>query len=244
MMLVVILGAWELITRVRDVPIFVLPPPSEIVLATWRERGPIGKELLQTLIEALGGFGLAAFVAISLAVAVQKSRTFELSVLPWVMVLQAVPIVAMTPLIALIVGRNTMTALIIAAIIAFFPITVNTVRGLRSVSDESLELMHVLAARESQVFGFLRIPASLPFLFVGLRVAASVVIPGAMIAEWLTAFQGLGFYIIDQAVRFRSVNVWAGILVATVAGVLLFSIVAFVEKRVIRWHASAAAEVL
>lgn len=237
--LVVVFGVWELTTRLRDVPIFVLPPPSEVVIAAWNERSIIGRELMRTLIEALGGFALASAVAIGLAIAVQRSKTFELSVLPWIMVLQAVPIVAMTPLIALIVGRNTMTAMLIAAIIAFFPIMVNTVRGLRSVSDESLELMHVLAASEAQTFATLRMPTSLPYLFVGLRIAASVVIPGAMIAEWLTGFQGLGYYIIDQSVRFRSVNVWAGILVATAAGVFLFSLVALVERRVISWHAAA-----
>ena len=235
--------AWEIYINLRDVPAYLVPAPSSIFKAAWNQRGPISDELFQTLMEALGGFGLAAMVAIGLAIAVQSSRTFELSVLPWTMVLQAVPIVAMTPLIALIVGRNTMTALIIAAVIAFFPIMVNTVRGLRSVTDESLELMHVWAANESQVFLSLRLPSSLPYLFVGLRIAASVVVPGAMIAEWLTGFRGLGFYIIDQQVRYRTVNVWAGILVATAVGIVLFSIVAVIERRAIRWHASAQPEV-
>ena len=236
-------AGWEVYLNVRDVPPYLVPVPTSIFKAAWNERGPIGDELFQTLLEALGGFGLAAIVAIGLAVAVQSSRTFELSVLPWIMVLQAVPIVAMTPLLALIVGRNTMTALLIAAIIAFFPIMVNTVRGLRSVSDESLELMHVWAARKSQVFLSLRLPSSLSYVFVGLRIAASVVVPGAMIAEWLTGFRGLGFYIIDQQVRYRTVNVWAGIFVATAVGIILFTVVAAIERRVIKWHASAQAEI-
>lgn len=236
LIIVLVVVIWEAAVHILDVQEFILPAPSGIVTAAWSEIPDLGIALRYTLIEAIGGFLLAIFVATLLSIAVQRSRTFELSVLPWVMVLQAVPIVAVTPIIALIVGRNTFTALLVAGVISFFPIMVNMIRGLRSVSDEGMELMHVLAASERQVLQKLRLPASLPFVFVGLRVGVSVVIPGAMIAEWLTAFQGLGHYVIDESVRFRTENVWAGILVATLASVLLFSIVTFIERRVIHWH--------
>jgi ABC-type nitrate/sulfonate/bicarbonate transport system permease component len=228
--------SWEAAVRLLDVAQFILPAPSVIVAAALDQVAVLGGAFLATLLEALGGFLLAILVASLLAIAVQRSRTFELSLVPWVMALQAIPIVAVTPIIALIVGRNTFTALLVAGMISFFPIMVNMIRGLRSVSDEGVELMHVLAASERQVLRKLRLPASMPFVFVGLRVGVSVVIPGAMIAEWLTASAGLGQYIIDESVRFRSDNVWAGILLATLASVGLFSAVTFVERRVIPWH--------
>lgn len=231
-----VVGFWEAAVHLLDVGEFILPAPSVIAAAAFHAMPTLGSALLATLVEAIGGFVLAILVAALLAIGVQRSRTFELSLLPWVMALQAVPIVAVTPIIALIVGRNTFTALLVAGMISFFPIMVNMIRGLRSVTDEGRELMHVLAASERQVLWKLRLPASLPFVFVGLRVGVSVVVPGAMIAEWLTASQGLGQYIINESVRFRSDNVWAGILVATLASVLLFSVVTFVERRVVRWR--------
>ena len=236
LILALVVALWEAAVRLLGVGEFILPAPSVIASATYQEISTLGSAFLVTLVEAVAGFVLAILVASLLAIAVQRSRTFELSLVPWVLALQTIPIVAVTPIIALIVGRNVFTALLVAGMISFFPIMINMIRGLRSVTDEGLELMHVLAASERQVLRKLRLPASMPFVFVGLRVGVSVVIPGAMIAEWLTASQGLGQYIINESVRFRSAHVWAGILVATLASMLLFSVVTFVERRVIHWR--------
>ena len=235
LLVIVVFGAWELYSRVRETPTYVLPRPSAIAEAAWDDRSLLLEALGRTLLEAAGGFMLAAFVAIVLAVAVQGSRTFELTVLPWIMVLQAVPVVAITPVIALIIGRNAFTAMVIAAIIALFPILVNTVRGLASASDESVELMHVLGASRWSVFRDLRLPGALPYTFAGLRIAASVVVPGAMVAEWITADSGLGFYVINQTVAYQTELVWAGILVATLAGILFFTFVSVLERWVVPW---------
>jgi NitT/TauT family transport system permease protein len=235
LLVVLVFGIWELYSRLRETPTYVLPRPSEIGKAAWEDRSNLLAELGQTLLEAIGGFSIAALVAIALAVAVQGSRTFELTVLPWIMVLQAVPVVAITPVIALMLGRNAFTAMVIAAIIALFPILVNTVRGLASATDSSVELMHVFGASRLSTFRYLRLPGALPYTFAGLRVAASVVVPGAMVAEWITADSGLGFYVINQSVAYQTELVWAGILVATLAGVTFFTVVTWLERRVIPW---------
>lgn len=233
---VIVFGVWEIYSRLRETPGYVLPRPSAIAQAAWEDRSELFSQLGQTLFEAAGGFAIAALAATTLAVLVQRSRTFELTVVPWILVLQAVPVVAITPVIALIIGRNALTAMIIAAIISLFPILVNTVRGLTSVSHASLELMHVAGATRWTVMRYLRLPNALPYVFTGLRIAASVVVPGAMVAEWITADSGLGFYVITQTVNYQTELVWAGILVATAAGVCFFSLVAAIEKRVIPWH--------
>jgi NitT/TauT family transport system permease protein len=235
LLVVLVFGIWELYSRLRETPTYVLPRPSEIGKAAWEDRSNLLSELGQTLLEAAGGFAMAALVAIALAVAVQGSRTFELTVLPWIMVLQAVPVVAITPVIALLLGRNAFTAMVIAAIIALFPILVNTVRGLASATDSGVELMHVFGASRWSTFRHLRLPGALPYTFAGLRVAASVVVPGAMVAEWITADSGLGFYVINQTVAYQTELVWAGILVATLAGVAFFTLVTSIERRAIPW---------
>jgi NitT/TauT family transport system permease protein len=231
-----ILVAWEAWTIVASVPPYLLPAPSRILGAMAAASGVIASQLAITLFEALAGFALGSLTAILLSVAVLRSRTFEATALPPIMILQSVPIVAITPVIALAIGRTAVTAIVISAIICFFPVMVNAVRGLRSVSDESLELMHVLDASGRQELWKLRMPTSLPYLFTGLKVAATICFPGAMIAEWLTAARGLGYYIVDMQVRYRTDLVWAGLVTATLTGVVLFSITSIVERRVIRWH--------
>ena len=238
LLIVAILVVWELWTVVANVPPYLLPAPSRIAGAMAAASGTIAGQLAITLFEALAGFALGSLTAILLSIAVLRSRTFEVTALPPIMVLQSVPIVAITPVIALAIGRTWFTAVVISAIICFFPVMVNAVRGLRSVSDESLELMHVLDASGQQELRKLRLPASLPYLFTGLRVAATICFPGAMIAEWLTAARGLGYYIVDMQVRYRTDLVWAGLVTATLTGVVLFTIVTLVERRAVRWHDS------
>jgi NitT/TauT family transport system permease protein len=240
MLIVGIFLVWELWTIVANVPPYLLPAPSRIAGAMASASGTIAAQLAITLFEALAGFALGSLTAVLLSIAVLRSRTFEATALPPIMILQSVPIVAITPVIALAIGRTWFTAVVISAIICFFPVMVNAVRGLRSVTDESLELLHVLDASGRQELRKLRLPASLPFLFTGLRVAATICFPGAMIAEWLTAAHGLGYYIVDMQVRYRTDLVWAGLVTATITGVVLFTVVSLVERRAVRWHDSEA----
>jgi NitT/TauT family transport system permease protein len=234
----ILLSIWEIATQLLRIPPYILPPPSRIATTIWTARAPIMVGVGQTLLEAFAGFGLGCGLALATAVGFQRSRTLELTLLPLTAILQSVPIVALTPVIALIIGRNLFTAIVISAIICFFPMMVNAIRGLGSASSESLELLHVMAASPSQVFWLLRLPVALPYLFAGLRIAATACILGAMVAEWLTGDRGLGFFVVDSASRFRIDLVWAGIVTATILAVLAFSLVTLVESRVIRWHDS------
>ena len=241
LILVLIVAGWEIISRVRDTPNYVLPRPSRIATAGWSHRSELWHQLTHTLIEACTGLALAAVSALLVAVIVHRFRSVELAILPWLIVLQAVPIVAVTPILAVIVGRNSYTVVLIAAIVAYFAIFINALRGLRSVADESLELMHVAGASVWDTYRFLRIPAALPFLFTGFRVGASVVIPAAMVAEWIASDQGLGFFVVQQTAFYKTEVVWAGIVVATAAGIALFAAIGLVERLAIPWYASADA---
>lgn len=238
LILAIIVIGWEVTSRLRNTPNYVLPRPSRIAESGWSERSQLWEQLSHTLIEACAGLALASFVGITLALIVQRSRSIEFAVLPWLIVFQAVPIVAVTPILAVIVGRNSYTVVLIAAIVAFFAIVINTLRGLRSVSDESLELLHVVAASSWDTFRLLRFPAALPFVFTGFRVAASVVIPAAMVAEWIASDKGIGFFVVQQTALYKTELVWAGIVVATAAGIALFAAVGLIERFLIPWHGS------
>jgi ABC-type nitrate/sulfonate/bicarbonate transport system permease component len=222
----------------RDTPNYVLPRPTRIGTATWENRSELWQELVHTLIEACAGLALAAASAIVLALIVHRFRSVELAILPWLIVFQAVPIVAVTPVLAVVIGRNSYTVVLIAAMVAFFAIFINALRGLRSVADEGLELMHVIAATSWDGYRFLRIPAALPYLFTGFRIGASVVVPASMVAEWIASDQGLGFFVVQQTAFYKTEVVWAGIVVATAAGIALFAVIGAIERFAIPWYES------
>jgi NitT/TauT family transport system permease protein len=234
--LALLIMGWETYSRARNTPNYVLPRPSRIATDGWEQRSELWRQLGHTLLEAAAGFTLAAVVGIAIALLLQRSRAIEFAILPWLIVFQAVPIVALTPILAVIIGRNSSTVVLVAAIVSFFAIIINTLRGLRSVPDESLELFHVMAASPWETFRYLRLPGALPYVFTGFRVAASVVIPAAMVAEWIASDQGLGFYVVQQTALYRTELVWAGIVVATIAGIAVFAAVGLLERLIIPWH--------
>jgi NitT/TauT family transport system permease protein len=238
--LATLIVAWELWTIVANVPTYILPKPSEIVGALVSEASEIAPEAARTIAAALGGLLFGPVAAIITAVLVQRSRAFEYAVMPFTLVLQSVPIVAMTPVLALMFGRTFLTAVVVASMICYFPVLVNMVRGLRSVSEEHVQLFHVLASNESQELRMLRLPSSVPHVFAGLRAAGALCLPGALIAEWVTSRFGLGPYIINQVVLKQSDNVWAGIVVSTLLTVVIFSAVVFVERFALRWSGAAS----
>lgn len=231
--IVLLLAVWEVGVRVFDVQEYLLPPPSVVfdtIVDSWHE---LLDQSIPTVIEASLGLLIGSVVAFATAVFVQRSKIFELTVLPFTVVLQSVPIVAITPVIALIVGRNHRTAVIVVALVAYFPVLVNSIRGLLAVSDEGLELFHVTAASRSQELWLLRLPTSLPYVFGGLRVSAAFAIPAALVAEWTTSSSGLGFFIVSQAALYDTNLVWAGIVVATVLAAAAFVLVVAVERVVL-----------
>jgi ABC-type nitrate/sulfonate/bicarbonate transport system permease component len=224
---------WEVAARSFGLPSFILPPASRVFATVWDARDELLATLPATVTEAGLGLAIGCSAAFATAVFVQRSKLFELTVLPFTVVLQSVPIVAVTPIIALVVGRNVKTAVIIVAMVSFFPVLVNSIRGLSAVSDEELELLHVVAARRGQELWLLRFPTAVPYLFAGLRVSAAIAVPCALVAEWTASNQGLGFYISTQSVGYQIDRVWAGILLATLLTVATFVFVVAAERVVV-----------
>jgi NitT/TauT family transport system permease protein len=154
-------------------------------------------------------------------------------------VLHTIPIVAIAPILVLLFGNGYAPKVMIAALISFFPMLVNMVRGLRAVKPETMELMHILSATRSEVFWNVRIQSSLPFLFSALKISSTTCVIGALVGEWIGSSFGLGALIIEATYNFRSPLLYASVLIGATLALSLFGIVTVLEKRIIRWNAGA-----
>lgn len=230
-----VLAAWEVVVRALEVPAYILPSPMAIAGEVVAKGPVLSADLGWTMLEALLGFlvgSSAAFLAATIFVHVPLA---ERAVFPWAVVLQTVPIVAIAPLLTIWFGFALMPKIVISAIICFFPVLVNTTRGLRSVSREAFELMSVLSARRSSVFWCLRLPSSLPYVFTGLRVAATLSVIGAIVAEFTGSDRGIGYVIVQASYRIDTKLMFAGITLSSLGGILFFNLIGLVERIVISW---------
>lgn len=235
-----LVAAWQIGVTAFEVPTFMVPSPWEIVLA-FRDNGPIlWKNFLPTLLEASLGFIFGNLIAILLAIWFVHSSVAERAIYPIAVFIKAIPIIALAPILVLIFGNGIAPKIIIAGLICFFPTLVNMVQGLKSVSPAMLDLMRVLSANKREVLWKVQLPASLPFLFAALKIAATSSVMGAIVAEWIGSSFGLGALIIEATYNFRSPLLYATVVIAALTAVVLFSIVSLVETKVVRWKPAAA----
>jgi len=234
--------AWEIICTVQNISPIILPKPSAIFARLVDqfdyfiiENGRV------TFYEAVVGFLLGAVVAILLAAVMARSRLFERSVFPLIILIKATPIVVIAPLLIIWMGYNTTPKIVMAALLCFFPILVNTIIGLRSVHPTTLEFLQSVAASEWEIFVRLRVPHSLPYVLSAFKTSVSLAVIGAVVAEWAGAGEGLGRVVFTQAANLDEVAVFASVFVLAGMGILLTAIVTWLEKRLLYWHESALA---
>lgn len=235
-----ILLVWQVGVTVFNVPTFMAPSPTAIAVALYENAGTLWRNVQPTMLEASLGFIFGNLFAILLAIWFVHSPTAERAVYPIAVFVKAIPIIALAPILVLIFGNGLTPKIIIAALICFFPTLVNMVQGLKSASPAMLDLMRVLSASPSEVLWKVRIPASLPFLFAALRIAATSCVMGAIVAEWIGSTYGLGALIIDATFNFRSALLYATVVIAALLAVVLFSLVSFAENRIVRWKPAAS----
>lgn len=226
---------WQAIVTVFSIPTFMAPSPMAVLFAFRDNVAILWQNFLPTLIEALLGFLLGNLAAVLLAIWFVHSKTAEKAFYPIAVFIKSIPMIALAPVLVLIVGNGIAPKLIIAGLICFFPTLVNMVQGLKSASPAMLDLMRVLSASNSEILWKVRLPASLPFLFAALRIAATSCVMGAIVAEWIGSSFGLGALIIEATYNFRSPLLYATVIVAAATAVLLFFIVSIAEARIIRW---------
>ncbi|MCQ3802755.1 MAG: ABC transporter permease [Acidimicrobiia bacterium] len=228
-------AVWQIVVVAAGVPAYIVPGPVEIMIELVAEGPWLVADLGWTMLEAVLGFLIGSGVAFLTAVLFVHVRVVELAAFPWAIVLQTIPIVAIAPLLTIWFGYTLVPKVVIAAIICFFPVLVNTTRGLRSVSRQAMELMNVLSARKAAVFWRLRLPSSLPYVFAGLRVAATLSVIGSIVAEFTGADRGIGFVIVQASYRIDTRLMFAAIALSSLAGIVFFHVIGWIEKATLRW---------
>ncbi len=229
------LGIWELWVVARDVPTYLLPRVSEIGTELDEYGWSLFGHLRWTMLEAVLGFLAGSAAAFLAAVIFVHMRAVEGALFPWAIVLQTIPIVAIAPLLTIWFGFTLVPKVVIAAIICFFPVLVNRARGLRSISPQALELMNVLSARKTSVFWRLRVPSSLPYVFSGLRIASTLAVIGAIVAEFTGSDRGIGFVIIQASYRLDTKRLFAGLVLSSAGGIVFFNLIGLLERLTVRW---------
>ena len=235
LIVVAIIGAWEVCVRLFEVQKWLLPAPSDIAATLYADAGLLRRHTLATLLEIVVGFGLSLACGVALAATIGLSRSLERAIYPFVIASQTVPIIVIAPMLLIWIGYGFAPKVIVVALISFFPIVVNMVDGLKSVDRDMVNLMRTLGANRWQIFFKVQVPTSLPYLFSGMRVAIAVSVIGAVIGEWVGSSEGLGYLMLRSKPQFLTERVFAAIAILSAMGVGLFGLVGVVERLAIPW---------
>jgi NitT/TauT family transport system permease protein len=228
---------WEILVTLVQVPSFILPSPIELYQAFVSKFSVIAAHSVITFTEALGGFALSFILGVAFAVAVVYSRHLQNTLYPLIVILYAMPKSAFAPLMVIWVGYGLLSKIAIAFLVAFFPIVVNTVVGLREVEPELLDLARIYRGSQLDVFRKIRLPNSLPYMFAGIKVALVLSVTGAIVAEFVAANQGLGYLILQANYSLDTAFALVNLLILAFLSLALFTIVNHVQKRLAPWSA-------
>jgi NitT/TauT family transport system permease protein len=234
---VVFVGAWEWVVRAWSIPAFLVPAPSMVASALSRgvRSGLYLSNFWATLYEALMGFAIAAVSGIMLGAVIAQFRVVERTFYPYLVALQTLPKIAIAPLVIVWFGFGISSKVIIAATVAFFPVLVNVIVGLKTIDPAKLDLMRSLRASRWQTFRLVTFPNALPFVFAGLDIAIVFSVLGAIVGEFVGAQQGLGNLILQFNVALDIAGVFAVLILLSVMGVALHLIMQAVQKHIIFW---------
>ncbi len=235
-----VLGIWEGVIALFNIDSFILPPPSEITTAFGDEFSTIWSAGWTTLQEAAGGFVIGVTLAVLVSLIIARWSWLGEGVMPVAIAIGTVPIVALAPVMnAWFSVTSLLSKMAVVALVIFFPVMINTVRGLGEVAAEEVELMRSFASSERQLLLRVRMPSALPFFFSALKVASGLSIIAAVVAEYFGGRQdALGPYILQNSGLLRFSEAWAAIGVASMLGIGLYVVVVSVERVVMPWHVS------
>jgi NitT/TauT family transport system permease protein len=235
-----VLALWQAWVRLAGIEGFLLPPPTEIIATLRAEWSVVWAAGLFTLREALGGLAAGTVAGILAAFATSRWLVIREGILPFYIAMGAAPIVALAPITNQWFGiTNPLSKMTVVAVMVFFPVMINTVRGLSEVDAGQVELMRSIAAKDSATLTKVRLPNALPYLFSALKVAVVLSLIGAIVAEYFGGSRAaLGVYISQQAGLTRMAEAWSGIVVATLLGAILQFGLIGAERLLIPWHPS------
>jgi NitT/TauT family transport system permease protein len=238
---VLIIAVWVLACWLANIPTVVLPTPDKVLHSLMLRRELLLGESVITLKETLYGFLLALAIGLPLAVAVANSRAVNLMFYPLLIALQSVPKVALAPMILVWLGTGLESKLAIVWLVAFFPIIVDTAAGLRATPKELLELAASLNASPLQVFLKVQLPAALPFVVTGAKVAITLAVIGAVIGEFVGSSEGLGFLLLSATSQLDTPLAFAALFALSALGILVYALVGLGERMMSAWLPPAPA---
>jgi len=248
--LAIALVLWEGVVDLLRIPVYLLPAPSAIVgtLIKLISAGfvpptyvgaPAEGILYDTFItfeEAMLGLVMGTVIGLVFAIVMVHSRFAEQALYPIIVTIRATPFIAIAPVFIIWFGFTIMPKAVVAALATFFPVLVNCITGMRSVDPTTLEFFHSVHASKRDIFWHLRVPNTLPYFFAALRLNVRLSLIGAIVGELVGARDGLGHMIAEAAITLRTTDVFSGVIVLTVMGIVLTELVSFIQSRVLYWH--------
>jgi NitT/TauT family transport system permease protein len=241
-LLVVLLAAWEVGVRVFNVPRFLIPPFSEVMVGLWRGLAtvPWAKDSLWyhtaiTLAEILLGFFVGSAIGLALGVLISQTERAEAILEPYVAALQSLPKVAVAPIIVMWLGFGIGSKVTIVCLLTFFPVLVTSIAGFKAIDPDRIDLLRSLSATRWQIFRKAKFPSALPYIFAGLNMAAAFAVVGAIVGEFVGAQAGLGVLIMQMDAQMDTGGSFAVFSVLSVIGIALTSLLRAVQRRVLYW---------
>ena len=229
------LVAWEVATRAFRIPRFIMPAPSAILVEGWEWRYRFIGHTWVTLYETLGGFALSMVVGVPLAVLIVYSPALRAAIYPLVILAQSVPKIAIAPVLLLVLGYGEIPKMVVAFLVAFFPVVVDTATGLAATPPELLDLSRSYRASAFKTFLKVRLPMALPFIFAGAKVAITLSVIGAVVGEFVGSDRGLGYVILSSTSYWKTEVAFSAMILLSLMAIVLFAAVSLVERFVCPW---------
>lgn len=233
--LLVIVIAWQISAWIFEPPLWLLPAPINVVETSIEWSKELPWHSFVTLYETIVGFVASIVLGIPIAVMIVYSKFLQRTIYPILLALQSVPKVAIAPLLLMWVGHGELPKIIVVFLVCFFPIVVSATSGMQAVPAALLDLVRSLSANQLQVFLKIRLPNSLPYIFVGLKVAITLAVIGAVIGEFVGSNAGLGYLILISTQQFNTALAFTAIILLTLISIILFYFVEYLERLVIPW---------
>jgi putative hydroxymethylpyrimidine transport system permease protein len=235
LLVLALLGGWELYADLGGIDQFLLPAPSDVAASLWTDRGLLWDNFTVTAGEVLLGIAVSLVAGVLLAVAIHLSRTLRRATYPLLVASQTIPIVIVAPLLVAWLGYDLAPKLAIVGLICFFPVVVTTLDGLAGVDPDLRKLMRTLDASRLQTLRHVEAPAALPALLSGAKIAVTIAVIGAVLAEQAGSSDGLGHLILQSIPQFETARSWAAVVVLAAFAIVLFGALALAERRLVPW---------
>ena len=234
--LVALIVVWQVAVEALRVKLYVLPPPTRIWAYLVVNHEQLWRGSIVTGEEIVIGFGLSVVLAIPLGILVARSRMFSLTMYPLIVATQTFPKLAIGPLLIVWFGFGQLPKLLLAVLVAFFPIMINTISGLHEVDEDTEMLARSVGLSRSKTFLKIQLPQALPSIFAGLKVGITLAVVGVIVGEFLGSNSGLGYIIINATGTVNTVALFSVLVVLTVVGLISYGIVAGIERLAIPWR--------